>query len=241
MKIFTHVRSLNLLLYLVAFIVLLGTFATMYASMYADRTVKESLLERTQTIAATMDASEVGRLQGSEDDLYTPPYLDLKDKLIALAAIDPDIQFVYLMGKRDQEIFFFADSELADSPDFSPPGQIYEEATPLLQDMFETGESALEGPVTDRWGTWISALSPIVDLRNGEVIAVVGMDISARNYYYTRALYASVPILVTLLLVSGALFIYRIGRKESELISLKSELASIAAHDLRTPLVGINW
>ncbi len=34
-------------------------------------------------------------------------------------------------------------------------------------------------PVTDSWGTWVSALIPMSDPQTGAVLAVLGMDIDA--------------------------------------------------------------
>lgn len=240
MPLLRNIRSFNLLFGFVALIIVLGAFATAYTVRYAERVVKESLMERTRIIAAALHPEEVAALAGTQADLASPAYFELKERLVALAGINPDVQFVYLTGKRDDIIFFFADSEPSDSEDYSPPGQEYPEATPLFHSVFDKGESALEGPVSDRWGTWISALSPIIG-PDGRVIAVAGLDISARTYYDTLMLYAAVPVLVTVLLAGLAFFIYRINKREGEFAAFKSELASIAAHDLRTPLVGINW
>ncbi|MBI4086427.1 HAMP domain-containing histidine kinase [Candidatus Kaiserbacteria bacterium] len=236
-----NIRPWNLLLFFTAIIIGLGILATVYAYIHADRLVKHSLLERANIIASTLEETKVGALSGTENDLYAPHYRDLKSKLMTIVAIDPEIRFAYLTGRRDGEIFFLVDSEPEDSPDLSPPGQVYDEATAVFHGVFDTGESALEGPVVDRWGTWISAMSPMLDPVTGEIIAVVGLDVSARNYYRTLTLYTTVPILLTLLLASFAFFIFRLVKKEDALLAFKSELASIAAHDLRTPLVGINW
>jgi len=47
--------------------------------------------------------------------------------------------------------------------------------------------------VTDRWGTWISALVPIRDPQTGALVAVLGMDIDARDWKWEVAAQVMLP------------------------------------------------
>ena len=71
----------------------------------------------------------------------------------------------------------------ADSVDYSPPGQIYEEADDVLRNTFSSGKTVLTKPTTDRWGTWISVLVPMKDPINDKNLAVFGIDYSASEWY----------------------------------------------------------
>jgi len=46
------------------------------------------------------------------------------------------VRFIYLNGSKNGKIFFYVDSENLDSPDYSPPGQQYEEASQLVRELF---------------------------------------------------------------------------------------------------------
>jgi len=61
------------------------------------------------------------------------------------------------------------------------------------------------GPVSDRWGTWVSALVPLTDPQGGHVLAVLGMDIDARVWKWDLAARASLPMGITLVLVISLL------------------------------------
>ncbi len=236
----SRVYSWNLLV-LLFIIISIGVTVSMYSIMKAEDIVKNSLLERTDIISTVFEIEKIKSLHGNEEDLNNPAYTETKDKLIKLAQINSDTRFVYIVGKKDGDIFFFADSELADSEDYSPPGQVYDEASEIFRSVFDDKISKIEGPITDRWGSWISSMSPIIDTSTGQVIALVGLDVSVRDYYTTLVLYGSIPLLVALLFASFTFFIYRAQKKEEVLLTLRSELVSIAAHDLRTPLIGIRW
>ncbi|MBK8638795.1 MAG: hypothetical protein IPN92_11130 [Chromatiaceae bacterium] len=68
------------------------------------------------------------------------------------------------MGRKAEgTVFFFVDSEPAGSESYSPPGQSYDEVSAVAHRVFVDRVEAVEGPVTDRWGTWVSGLIPITD------------------------------------------------------------------------------
>ena len=51
-----------------------------------------------------------------------------------------------------------------------------------IQLIFRDHCPIVEEPSPDRWGIWISSLVPIYDKTRGEYVAVLGMDIDARNW-----------------------------------------------------------
>ncbi len=222
-------------------ILIIGIISSYYSVKYADRIVRSSLLEKTKIISSIFDIDDLSELTGTTIDLEYDYYKITKEKLFELAKINKDIRFVYLTGMREGEVFFFADSEPSNSIYYSPPGQVYEEASDSFKSVFFGKDSVLEGPISDRWGSWISALSPIIDPQTKDVVAVIGIDINSTEYYQTLIVYGLIPILISLLIISFIYFIYRMHKKEDILLALKSELVSIAAHDLRTPLVGLKW
>ncbi|HTN75286.1 MAG TPA: ATP-binding protein, partial [Pirellulaceae bacterium] len=68
----------------------------------------------------------------------------------------------------------------------TPPGEPYPNTTPQLLRAFAYGSSEIDGPVTDRWGTWISANVPMRNER-GEIEAVLGVDYPAQEWLQSIA------------------------------------------------------
>jgi PAS domain S-box-containing protein len=129
--------------------------------------------------------------------------------LANVRSANPKCRFVYLMGQRDDgTIFFFADSEPTGSEDESPAGQIFYDVSPGLIEVFDTKTSLAEGPITDSWGTWISALTPIIDPHSGEVMAVLGIDYDANSWRWSVAARSALPAgLILMVLVMTYLMV----------------------------------
>jgi diguanylate cyclase (GGDEF)-like protein/PAS domain S-box-containing protein len=135
----------------------------------------------------------------------SPVYQRIKTHLLRIRPGNDQIRFLYLMGRRpDGIVYFLVDSEPPESPDISPPGQIYHEASPSIHEVFTTRQESVTGPETDRWGTWISALIPLLDPASGKPVAVFGMDIDSGDWWQHVALHSATPISVAILL-SGLL------------------------------------
>ncbi|MBN1424076.1 PAS domain S-box protein [Candidatus Fermentibacteria bacterium] len=175
-----------------------------------DARMRADLLDHAQSIAAALHVGEISALTGTPADTASTDYSRLKEQLARIRQATPACRFLYLMGRRaDGAVVFLADSEPPGSPDESPPGQVYEEATALLLRAFDTGLAATEGPVTDRWGPWISGLVPAVDSSTGRVVALVGMDIDAGGW--TRRILWSVAFTMLSVVLAAGAFLFALG------------------------------
>jgi PAS domain S-box-containing protein len=112
------------------------------------------------------------------------------------------------MGQQpDGKIVFLVDSELPESADYSPPGQEYPEASQTLQNVFVLKGEITEGPSSDRWGTWVSSLDPIIDPASGKVIAILGMDVDASDWNM-HIFYAALPIIIGTLILLFIILVF---------------------------------
>jgi len=200
-----------------------GWFFMGRAQERQDRAERDRILQAIRNGALAFSAREIQLLAGAAEDLNHLSYQRVKGQLQDMRRANPGSRFLYLMGLRDGRVFFFADSEPADSPDASPPGQVYEQASDTLRGVFATGREATEGPLPDAWGIWVSGLVPI---SNGPgVVAVLGMDIDARDW--RRMLFRSrLPALAVMwlgfLLILGV-FLYMRKTGENAQILAESE------------------
>ena len=211
---------------LVLAIVAFGLAWAWWAAQSADRELREDLLREAHLLVQGLNKDRIKALTGTEVDLESPVYQRLKRQLAAVRESNEKIRFVYLMGLASEDhgqfkdgkgkgIFFFADSEPGGSPHESPPGSFFDESPPGLLDVFQRNAPAVEGPVTDRWGTWFSAWVPIHDSftilpgttaqdGGGSPIAVLGMDVAAHEWKRDMFRAAVPALLLTLALLAIA-------------------------------------
>jgi signal transduction histidine kinase len=224
----------------IAVILIVGTIASLFTYIKVSKSTQETLLKNAASMASIFETNEIASFSGSDNDLNNPAYIALKNKLEKIPQIDNEISFVYLWGYRDKNPYFIVDSEPPTSPDYSPPGQIYTEATEIDHEIFTESLPSTIEMNTDRWGTWLSALTPIKDPA-GKLIAVMGMDMSANKYFETIYVYTAIPVLTTIFVLILIIIGYILRKREQEFITFKSELVAIASHEIRAPLTGISW
>jgi signal transduction histidine kinase len=218
----------------------LAVYSSFYLYNYKKKELNQNLISRVETLASSLPLHKSWHeLTFNENDVANPSYQELKDALIKIRLANEDSRFVYVFTKLGDQVLFVVDSEYENSEDYSPPGQPYPEATDALKHMFEAGGTLIEGPVTDRWGTWVSALSFIQT--DSPAPFVIGIDVNAGEYIVTPIIFAVIPGLIFLFIF----FLIWIGSfirsNEQKLIKMKSDFISIASHDLRAPLTGMRW
>lgn len=191
-------------------IIIVGWSLTNYFAKFSDSRQRDHFIAEAQNAAVVFEYTQILSLQGIPEDSISSNYKNIVRKLILLKGSNPDYRFVYLMAFREGKVIFLADAEAPDSADYSAPGDIYQEASPELINVFKKGTTLFEGPISDKWGTWVSAIAPIKNHDTGNVIAVIGFDINAQNWLSLIAIYKGFGILITgatliIILISVAL------------------------------------
>jgi len=224
----------------IVLVMTLAIASAITAIWFVNQNYTETLKDRARTFAYSISADRVETLS----DLTLPDtivsYDTVKKRLADLKSVYSDTRFVYIMDQKGSVIRFLADSEPVNSPGYSPRGQVYDAATPLLQSLFTSGQAAVEGPVSDEWGIWYSALAPIKNGK-GQTIGVLGVDVPASRYLYSAT---TLGIVIILAGIVASIIIYFYDRtRDRRLTALRFqiELMSIASHELRSPLSGIRW
>ena len=227
---------------ILAMVVLAGAAATAYIVLTTSRSIKASLVQRTESMAELILPSRLAELQGAETDLELPAYKALKEDFISVREANSDISFIYILALRgnDNDAFFYLDSEPPESEDYSPPGQSYPEGLDDIKTTYKQKSSWVLPIERDRWGTWLSAFSPIFD-DNGEVIGVFGVDVSADHYYKSIALTAAVPVLLTFIVGMGLVFARRRALSQQKFLNEKAFYLSFASHEIVSPLTSVSW
>ena len=122
----------NLLLSLLAAILVLGWFITGWVGAATEREQGEQVLNLARIGAAVVDVEAVQNLAGADSDLESLSYQKLKQQLMRLRAATAGIRFYYLLRQTPEQVIFLVDSEPPNTPDESPPGQVFDETPPSV-------------------------------------------------------------------------------------------------------------
>jgi len=191
---------------------------------HADQAMRDELLVQARLVSRAIDMKKIRSLSGSERDLDTPEYLRIKNKLASMRGVNPRCKFLYLMKQRtDGRVIFLVDSLEEDSPDYAPPGLVYEEVPGSILKAFRLEDAVVVGPVSDRWGTLVTAVVPLKDRQTGPLVAMLGMDILADDWNMEILIRSSVPFVVMLLFGALLLFTER-KRTENQLRESRNRL-----------------
>lgn len=171
----------------------------------------------SNTIISNLDLNDLGNV--SEDKFY----VELKNTLKFIKNINHDVTFTYVLLNKDDQILILADSEEDYSKTYSPPGDIYFEATVDDFRVFEEAKTIITKQSKDRWGVWKSVLVPILDYNN-KVIGAFGIDYDVRLWYRYAIIQAIYAVIISLALVSLVIAIYFFICKNEELEKEKQKL-----------------
>lgn len=183
---------------------------------------KEKVLQVSCSIVASLPKEELHSLPKKPEDLSAQNLTRLKETLQQIIQVNKNARFAYLYIERNGKLYFVVDSEPETSTDYSPPGQEFTEADPVDSKPFVNGQPQITKPVTDRWGTWVSAEVPVKDTQTGQVIAVFGMDYNA-NSWRNRIWFEVSQSIVMVIFILFLLFLSRRSIRKNLL--LKREIA----------------
>lgn len=180
----------------------------------------EEALQIARTAQASLPLYLLHDLKASPEDSISPSYKLLKDALIRVARVNPKVSFAYLFALKNGRIFFYADSELENSSNYSPPGEEFYEAKDEDRLPFITGKELITKPMSDRWGKWVTIYIPVIDENTGTVNAVFGMDFDSDAWNKSLFQDVSRSVLLILLILLTWFFQYRVLIKNRTLKSL---------------------
>jgi PAS domain S-box-containing protein len=159
------------------------------------------VLQIARSIEASLPKEELKQLSENPEDLLKNNFPQLKKTLQEVIKATGNAKFAYLFLERNDKLYFIVDSEPETSPDYSPSGQEFTEAAPIDKKPFINGQAQVTEPVTDRWGTWVSAEVPVKDAISGKVIAVFGLDYNADSWRTRILLEVSQSLLMVLVIL----------------------------------------
>jgi PAS domain S-box-containing protein len=231
------IRNFDRWVIIAVIIILVGGVAlTVWTAQTADNRLRQDLLTENRIVQKSINTGTVEALTGSESDLSSAGYLALKEQLNRVRSADQRIRFIYLMRQKpDGSVIILVDSEPPESGDYSPPGQTYTEASDVLRNVFVSKEGTTEGPSSDRWGTWISSITPVTDPLTGTVVAVLGIDVDAAEriiLIVTACLPVATGTLILIFILLVFSYSYQRNEREKQILEESAGILRESEHQL---------
>ena len=207
----THSRAHPVLvLGLVLALLAIGSLASWWIVVRADREIRANLMGQALLVARSLDTAKLKELGFDASNTPSEAYAQLCQKLTELgqtirANWSPASGWltIYTMKLRGDVICFGPESIPAGDPRSSPLGEIYSLPPPALKGVFATLRPAIVGPYTDEAGSFVSAFVPLLDSRAGQLAAVIGMDLSAGDWRWAVRERAAIPLGLMWVLLLG--------------------------------------
>ncbi len=208
---FLKAHLIKFLLLLVAILVALILFFIFRVFEETNSLEREIILTRAQTVAVLIHKEQLASLKGDKSDLANPVYIDVKFHLMRLRDSDPFIRSIYLIRQTDTGKYIsLMNSESPESRGYSPPGQVYGEATKEVVTVFQRGTPEITKERADDRGVSISVLVPIRDEDTSRILAVLGIDYpvrSWRGYILNKLGYVVIIVLFLVCLAVAAVLV----------------------------------
>jgi PAS domain S-box-containing protein len=141
--------------------------------------MNKEFLTNSRLVANAISTDHVKSLKGEIGDLNNIDYKRIKQQIFMIRKANAEFRFIYLNILRNDTVMLLVDSEDSLSADYSPPGQKLTDATAVMKGVFKTGKESVDGPYSDRWGTWVSAYIPVFDKDNRRILCILGVDVDA--------------------------------------------------------------
>lgn len=226
---------------LLALTLLIGSILTYYVMQSEDSEMRDGLITYANTIERSIDWRPFENVLNTNPNNITPSDLNgMNAQLNDACRANRDCHFIYLLYMEKADVKFLLDASPQPASEISKLTEVFVEATDALKEAMLHQKPLVEGPVTDHWGTWVSARVPVKITLKGNHFAMLNIDVAATGWYSRIYKKALVPIISTLIFL-GILFWFVLKNKERErryieLFNATSELTEIANNDNLTGL-----
>lgn len=217
-------RELSIWYIAITIISLIGVFAIYKLILYEDNKLRNNHLTNAILIAKIIQNGDLTYLTGTKADLENPSYLKLKSKAYEIMKINKKYRYIYSFNQHENgSIYFLFDCGSNEKLRIkeAQPGDIYKDASPGFYKFFEKKEPVVIGPYTDEWGTFVSALVPIVHPETGDMIGGIGVDINAGTWYLDVISSSALPIAIVFIFIIA--FLYRSMKNQQKINSIIKE------------------
>lgn len=220
-------------------------FYIFYLAKTQDEEMRDNLITYAKTIEQSIDwRPHATTLNTNPTNINKTDLAQLEHQLNSACKANRNCHFIYLLyaqnKKNKLQVKFLLDASPQPPSEISHLGDVFVEASDALKQGMQTRKSLVEGPVTDRWGTWVSAHVPLTTTIETPNFVMLGIDVAVSNW--NQQIYRKIiaPTMITLFfLVILAGLIFQSKKREKLLAQLfhsQSALSELANNDALTGL-----
>ena len=244
---YKYIRNQTLFWYWLVFVAILviGCLVTLYVAIAQDTEMRNDLSTYAATIEQSINWQEhAAKLNTKPEALKESDFSELYRQLNGACKVNKNCHFIYLLyadsSANQPNVKFLLDASPQPSSEISHLGDVFAEASNPLKQAMQHKTKLVDGPVTDRWGTWVSAFVPIGVTRNTPQFIMLGIDVVAADWksrIFKKMLLPIISMLVFLGILLRLIF-HNIKREKlvTQLSNSTSILAEIANNDALTGL-----
>ncbi|MDR1507792.1 MAG: response regulator [Treponema sp.] len=205
--------------------ILINTFSSTFKKSIEDR-----LLATVRLAVHIAGVEELDLLQ-SPEDMETPLFTDLRDRLIAFGN-ENQILFVYYLRPIDEKMGqFIVDNDLSDETVNLSTAPLAMEEAVLRALARKTAVTTILGNYSEGYQSILSAYAPVID-KTGRVAAIVGVDISDEQLISIRTrfriLSSMLFVAIAFSVISGSVNFFMF-RKNEETFSMRLKQQELMA------------
>ena len=224
---------------------LIGALFTYYVAKTQDTEMRETLITYASTIEQSIDWAPYQTLLNSPPEQHQESeFSALHAQLNSACRANKDCHFIYMMyldkAPDKTSVKFLLDASPQPPSEISHLGDVFDEASSGIRQALKARKGLVEGPVTDHWGTWVSAHVPVSVTSQTPHFVMLGIDVAVNNWKSRVFKKTIVPIISTLVFACILLgFIYQSSSREkllAQLLSSQSALSELANNDALTGL-----
>ena len=214
-----------------------GVLFVIHTKQAQDEEMRNNLITYARTIEKSIDWQPFAKTLNTDPDLIkVEDLVELNSKLNSACRVNVDCHFIYLLyldkTQSKKQVRFLLDASPQPPSEISKLAEIFTEASDELKRVMKIRAPIVEGPVTDHWGTWISARVPVSVTVKTTNFVMLNVDVAAKGWnqrLLSKTLFPALLTLFFLLILTGLIlrneYVENLLKQLFESTTVLSELA----------------
>ena len=224
---------------------LIGVLLSLFVAKSQDDEMRHNLIIYAKTIEQSIDWQPFSNiLNTNPNQLKAADLATLGLQLNSACKANNDCHFIYLLysdyQSKHHHVKFLLDASPQQASEISQLADVFSEATTALKKAMLLKQPLVEGPIEDRWGTWVSARIPLNVTAQSAHFVMLNVDVAVNGWNQRVLKKTIVPLLFTLLFLSVlAALIYQHKKREKllkQMFDSTTKLTVLANNDALTGL-----